>query len=85
MIQINEVIFPLNLGSAVFLKINSQIIPSDPDFGAAIFVQLLAANGERLSVKRWMWTNEEWAASNGDPAYINNWVVETLGVTVVNN
>ena len=84
MIQIQPVVFPLNLGTAD--KIDIYLSTNTSNNGAFIRYSLLETSSsplKRLSSGRIELTEEQFTLHGNDKAWIENYTIEQLGITAI--
>jgi hypothetical protein len=84
MTQIQPVVFPLNLGTADSISIN--LSSSTSNQGATVSYMLLDKTStptKRLSQGFFNLTEEQFADHGNDKAWIENYVADQLGVTLI--
>ena len=84
MTPIQPIIFPLNLGTAD--KISITLTASTSDSGANIVYSLLDTSTtplKRLATGRYDITEEQFADHANDKEWIENYVADQLGVTII--
>jgi hypothetical protein len=86
MTQIKPIVFPLNLGTADTISIS--LMTNTNNEGARIGYSMFDSTQtpqKMLASKTYEITDEEFVAHGNDKEWITNYVVERLGVTLLQN